>query len=248
MKNGLLLHIDAANTKSYPNSGTTVYDLMKNENFSIIDDGGYFNHNPSNYAFEIRKSTTPGLEGGAGIRTTVTTEALKAVNFLYNDHTIDVWVKFKDFYPVAYYDPANTTENTSGVITWRGYHAGFYFGSTAINYRVWNNKTGTAGTSVTWAYANIELDKWVNIVGIRSSNTMSFYVNSVLVSGPVSVTTGNTDLGTTNDLCIGQVTPKTSTYSYNTSIDVGCVKLYGRAITASEIKKNFEALRGRYGV
>lgn len=38
---GLIAYLDAANTKSYPGSGTTWYDLTKNENHGTISSGEF---------------------------------------------------------------------------------------------------------------------------------------------------------------------------------------------------------------
>jgi hypothetical protein len=38
---GLVLYLDAANPKSYPGSGTTVFDLKGNNNASLVNGVGY---------------------------------------------------------------------------------------------------------------------------------------------------------------------------------------------------------------
>ncbi len=38
---GLVLYLDAANSKSYPGSGTNWYDLSGNKNDFVIDNNGF---------------------------------------------------------------------------------------------------------------------------------------------------------------------------------------------------------------
>src|SRR6056300_1567619 len=80
VRDGLVLHLDAANVKSYPGSGTTWYDLSGNENNFTLDSSGIV-HNSSEGTFTLSD------EGGAIYTSTLTTAASATVVF---------WMKSND--------------------------------------------------------------------------------------------------------------------------------------------------------
>ncbi len=82
---GLIAYLDAANTKSYPGSGTTWYDLTKNENHGTIssgefvsgDFGGYLRNsgNTSNFFYiTIAHSSTLNSAMDKDLRENETTD------------------------------------------------------------------------------------------------------------------------------------------------------------------------------
>jgi hypothetical protein len=242
--NGLILHIDPANVKSYPGSGTDITDLSKNLDFTTYNSGTYFNHNSANGTFEITRSTTAGSKAGGGFEATASSSSDLAVdNFLYNDHTISLWCKINDIARFLDYDATETTEGNSALLVWRGYHAGFYYNSSNLYYVIWTN-----GSTVSISTSSISEGAWLNIIGRRSSNTLELIINNTSVAGPTSVTTTTTNVNTTDNIRIGYANAGTSNYAWYSDLDIGDVKLYNRALSDDEINKNFEALRGRFGI
>jgi len=85
------------------------------------------------------------------------------------------------------------------------------------------------------------LNTWLHVVGTYDGSSKKIYVNGVLKNS--SAQTGA--LGSPGG------TPKIGTYqgtNYNMSGNIDSVKIYNKALTASEIKQNFNALRGRFGI
>ena len=98
------------------------------------------------------------------------------------------------------------------------------------------------GESVTAAGNFQDTAGWNNAVVSFSSGSFNFYINGNFDSTRTTSTTAFTPSGI---LKIGR-------RSFNTasilSGEVHIVKIYNRVLTALEVKQNFEALRGRYGI
>lgn len=84
---------------------------------------------------------------------------------------------------------------------------------------------------------------WVNIVLLRSSNTVSCYINNVLTGTPFTMSL-DIDLANTN-LWLMRSQHTTGQW---TNGRISTFSIYDRALSTTEIQQNFDALRGRYGV
>ncbi len=84
---------------------------------------------------------------------------------------------------------------------------------------------------------------WYNVVFVRSSSTVSMYINGTLTGTPFTMTT-NISLAVT---ALWLMRSQHSTGQF-TSGDVSAFSVYNTALTASQIRQNFNALRGRFGV
>lgn len=102
----------------------------------------------------------------------------------------------------------------------------------------YNNATWSASSNVgltinTWYYVNFVYN---------GSGTLSFYVNGAS-AGTASLTWPET---TAHNVFVGSWYSVNTIYDFNGTISVA--QLYNRALTAAEVKQNFNALRGRYGI
>jgi hypothetical protein len=95
---------------------------------------------------------------------------------------------------------------------------------------------------VTANSTKISLNTWYHVVGLRdSSNQYVVYVNGVASTNNSTSTLSLTAL----DPRIG-INPASSAEIWNGKIS--SVRLYNRALTASEIQQNYNALRSRFGI
>jgi len=97
-------------------------------------------------------------------------------------------------------------------------------------------------TSVITILNPIQPDTWYHFLVCRdSSNLMSTYANGVLTS----TTTITSDLTNSNyNYIIGDSGALLEPFNGN----VACYRHYNRALTATEVQQNFNALRGRFGI
>ena len=247
---GLVLHLDAANPKSYPGTGTTWNDLSGNRNNGTLINGPTFN----------------GGNGGYIICDGV------------NDY-VEVTERNTnlEFHPLQPYSAFCWVYNLTGTSAGGAIFANMINSVSYQGWDLWINNTTEIATHLisSWS-ANaskvaINFDfagnanKWVNVGytyngtspanSTDSLNSINFYVNGILRT-----------TGKRVDIADGFNTA-TETISYNTSqrfriasrwqsgtissgrpVTISNVSIYNRALTAQEIVQNFEAVRGRYGV
>jgi hypothetical protein len=86
------------------------------------------------------------------------------------------------------------------------------------------------------------INTWSHCLVTGDSSGLKAYVNGILVASNSSAFTPSSP--TVGDMYIGCYSP--SSESFNGKIS--STKIYNRALSAAEVKQNFNALRGRYGI
>jgi hypothetical protein len=198
-----------------------------------------------------KTTTLPAPKYGAGCGIT-TTGDLTVSKFLYNNHTWELWFKINDRVPGVYGN--NSIEGISTLALYRGYHAGFWYSSTALTYQFWDGIVSTpicASWTVGTSGAQINEGSWAQVVVTRSGNVFTPYVNGVQIGTGYTRSPSNTGIGTTNELWIGKtqsIASNTGQFVFYSKNTIGNMKMYNRALSALEVEQNFAALRGRYGI
>ena len=98
---------------------------------------------------------------------------------------------------------------------------------------------GTSNMNVGYS-ATVSLNTWYHMVGTSSSNNHRLYLNNV-VRG--TSTTGTTFASSTDPYTVGY--GNINTYHIG---NVSNCRIYNRALSATEIAQNYNALKGRYGL
>ena len=123
----------------------------------------------------------------------------------------------------------------------QGLHILYNHGSRGMIYGMYSNDNDYGGNWIG------ELNTYYHVVFNYDNSTYNkeFYVNGILQT-PASSTetvysgTGDMRIGMGYSPSVGAAAP-----AYG---DIPIVKIYNRALTASEIQQNFNAVRGRYGI
>ena len=97
-----------------------------------------------------------------------------------------------------------------------------------------STKTVTGGT-------NVATGVWRNVTGIWDGSNIYVYLNSISDATPVSCTSMNT---TTPNMSIASSTND----QYFLNGNIGCVHVYNRALSASEVLFNYNGLKSRFGL
>ena len=223
VEDGLVLALDAGNTKSYPGSGTTWTDLSGNGNNGTLTNGPtYSGDNGGSLSFD-------GVDDYVGCGNDA------SINFGTGDFTVSVW--FRRF--------SNATTNlrllskAASTDTAAAGAAGFCFfgGNTAISFAV----NPTAASPIIGA-ASYSLNEWVNVVGlVERGVSMRTYKNGSLVASttaPVGSVSGTTSLFLGSNVGANLYWPG----------EISNVSLYNRALTAQEIQQNYNATKSRFGL
>ena len=218
---GISLLLDAGKTTSYPGTGTTWNDLSGNGYNGTLTNGPTYSSNNSGYiAFDGSNDVVTG-----SISTSLFTGA----------HTITCW-----FYRLSVTDWSglfsnNTTVYSSSIL-------GFISSSNMVGI----NRAGVDGTAISVDLGSDHLNKWIYcaIVFAGASNgsavTVYAYKNDSLITS-----TGNLywTLSQSPTYDIGR--HYGSSHYFNGYIPY--VAVYNRALSATEIAQNYNALKGRYG-
>lgn len=221
--NGLVLYLDAGNTKSYPGTGTTWTDLSRQGNNGIANNGTAF-------------ST---LNGGCfvfdGADDYVNIGVNKSCNRFTGDFAVSAWVN---------------RSNTGG--TWGNIIGDYYTNSTgnALEWQLMINSTAqlflynvTSGYVINPIASGFSVNTWINVALTRIGSTINLYANTNLVT---SVTNTTTFGSATGNLNIG-VDGNNSAEPYTGKI--AAVTVYkDKGLTAAEVSQNFNALRTRFGI
>jgi hypothetical protein len=93
-------------------------------------------------------------------------------------------------------------------------------------------------TAANFTAGSVSINTWTNITCVYNQTDRLIYQNGVLV-GQQNIGPGTVNLGTMQ-------LSEESIQSYSGAI--ACYKMYNRALSADEIKQNFNALRGRYNL
>ena len=219
--NGLVLHLDAANVKSYPGSGTAVNDISLSGNNGMLVNGASI----SNSAFQFDGSNDyidcgPASQIGSSL----------------TGLTVSFWVR-----PTSKATKI-LVENGNDYLT-----NTFYFAQENADYFTFEICGYSGGAREDLVYANYiyQINTWYYLTGVWSANNrVELYSNGVLSSGTRGGVVRDSVINGNSNLWIGR--RPGGTYPFSGSM--GAVKIYNRALSAAEIKQNFEALRGRYGV
>jgi hypothetical protein len=116
---------------------------------------------------------------------------------------------------------------------------------TVIQWRQYFS-SGQGLTNLSTTTSNyINTNNWAHVVGTFTSGDRRLYINGVLVNSDSQVGTINTNA---NGCSIGAYGGFNGDRSYYYNGNIGSVKIYNRALTASEVAQNFNARRGLYGI
>jgi len=254
VEDGIMLYLDAADPKSYPGSGTTWFDLSGNGRHATLknssaglpthstNNNGYFDFvNNGSYATvghdsEIASAAFDDswnftLGGWVNIHAFYNYGTLinKAASGWYSGSTNGIWLDAAGGGRVLALSCTSESSNPSGYLHSHQLYPGA--GSGAVDL--------------------IVTDSWLKIdyVGLGTNNTKVYLngidTNQVAQIGSVS-RTRNTN---TSHISIGTRSAPSGTATSTPAVDgfISSVYVYGRGLSADEIKQNYEATKGRFG-
>ena len=226
---GLVLYLDAGNTKSYL-AGTNWYDLINNTNFNSSD--YTYPTFTNNYFTFINNGTTSNNIYGSPLSTSTQTQYTRIGWFYLTDYS-------GSWSPVIQNSIGNNSDMgltilSDGTLHFRQYTNTYASGTVFGDYGVSSNGT-------------FNLNKWhmAAIVVNRTSNQVTFYLDGAFDSTKSINVIGNSASdnvvvgGCTNDMYGGTRMLKGR---------ISVVGHYNRLLTSTEILQNYNALKSRYGL
>jgi hypothetical protein len=227
VNDGLVLHLDAANARSYPGSGTVWTDLSGLGNHGTLVNGPtYSSLNKGNLVFD-------GVDDYILVTNPATLKT--------QDFSVSTWI--------------NPGVQTSAVITIVDFDHGISQGwvlqsedaSTNRNfYLAWHDGTRYQPVNEFGVGKGIQIttSSWQNITYSKNGTILRSYLNGVELYHSTA-SNSNVRYVDNRNLMVGRFVNASNRYFKS---GISNVQIYNRALTALEIKQNFNAVRGRYGL
>ena len=214
---GLVLCLDAGNTKSYPGSGTTWTDLSGNGNNGTLTNGPTYSGSSGGYIdFDGTDDYVTGTIDGFNPDSGCTLET-----FVRRPTTPPAWRTYFNIKPNSGNTPFFEMRTSGASLT-----------TTALYFN---------GTDYfTTAYTINSTDFYHMIATYDGAGNINLYINGSLYDTKTSVP--SFAIGANPTITIGRAYSN----DRPTNIEVGVCKVYNKALTAEEIQQNYNALKSRY--
>ena len=228
----LVLCLDAANTRSYSGSGNTWFDVSgRSNNATLVNGptysstlGGYFSCDGTNDYIEVADNSS--LDFGA------------------NNFTAEYWFRKNDIttgYENIWGVNKWNTGGSTGTNEWALNIGHAYTGSSEAVQFVIESST----TSYIMSVSNFpQLYLWNQVVGVRSGSGLSLFVNGALIGS--STPPGFASNTSVNNAGRTLRISNSALNNYYSQADSSIVRIYRQALTADEVKQNYDATRKRY--
>ena len=236
---GLVLYVDAGNNKSYPGSGTTLYDMSGYENSVSLSSATFISNDGAGYFVTASASEYFRINIGHSniLNDTLTTTT--------GGWTIEeILLTIATNYPEAdgpVVASGNAYSNGSTGFDWNhGAYNGYFKSGQSYN------STGAYQDQTTYTIpsAYSQLNKWKirTVVFNRGIDQNKLYINGV------NLHTWDTPNTSGNPIYDGSGITFGTAYGWKSNGKKSIIKIYNRALSDLEIKQNFEALRGRFNL
>jgi len=216
---GLVLNLDAGFTPSYPTTGTTWYDVSSSGNNGTLTNGPAFN------------SSDGGSIVFDAVDDYITASQIFSGNMDSTDLTYNVWCY-----------PTGSSSGFGALVNQGQYNYEPAWMSNGSSFWLWNYDE-------TIIQANgLSQNKWyyVNVIKKGTTHTMTIYYDNTVFSQTVTSSKSGInwgDRGGNVNIYIGQ---NGAGEDYNGRI--ANVRVYSRALSATEILQNYNATKSRFGL
>lgn len=234
--NNLLLNLDAANIKSYPISGNTWSDVSNNaRNGTFV--------NPAGITYSTSNSGCLNFSVGSYITVPHDAEISSKVFGTSTNFTLSAWVfirSFSDYATLVQKAQAGSYSNST---------CGLWVENAVTrNIRLVigsNVGANPAGSYTSVNFSGAQVNTWYYVVGTGNGNSATLYINGQNVGSTLfsNITVSRTENG--NPITIG-----TRSTVNTAQLDglLSCVSVHEIGLSEDQVKQNFEALRGRFGL
>ena len=223
---GLVLHLDAGDSASYPGSGTTWTDLSGNGNNGTLVSMDGNNYSSANGGYLDFDGSSDYVQGTISSST------------FTGPHSICCWFYRQTVKQWSALFSNNVNTTSCSILT-------FIDTSNSLG----TNQTGINGTSVAAVDLGVDhLNKWIYGVitfgGVSNGSAVNVYAYK---DGSLLTNSGSLywNMSSHSSYYVGRH------WASGTEVHDGFISqvtIYNKALTSSEITQNFDALKGRYGL
>jgi hypothetical protein len=237
--NGLVMCLDAANTKSYIGSGTVWNDLSGNRNNANLTAATF-----SNYAIKFNRSTNTRAITASSLDLSTTPTI-----------TINMWVKFLSL-PTGGGDSIRIIAELSD--NYNTFSDSFWSGvaNESSTNRWFTQDKGNVGYNAKNLTTPLpQIDRWYNFTSVydhtqTAPNERIFYIDGVNQTS-IASTEGGTTFNSDNTNNFGNrplYIGGRSTTSLSSDMDLAVFQVYNKALSLSEVLQNYNALKSRFNL
>lgn len=227
VRSGLVLHLDAANRKSYPGSGTTWSDLSgQGNNGTLVNAVGYNSDNKGGLVFD-------------GTNDYVSVNNSNSINISGDNITLEVIYKSNDLPDSSHGDGliskgsgANDGQYEILLLRTSTKHSAFF--------RIQGMGVYSPGSIL------MDLNKIYMITCVLENKRMRIFINNQ--EDGAGQLNSNSIVARETSLSIGSRNLQIGSPSSALNGTIYSAKIYNRALSVTEIQQNFNALRGRYSI
>ena len=217
---GLIGCWDAGNRRSYPTTGTTWTDLADGNNSTLVNGG-------SGLTFDSANGGSIVFDGTNDYTTATNFDNVSPVSGT-NSFAFSMWIYLDNTNPITFI--TQRVDNNNRWSWWWNASNQMFFQSLASG-----SSEGTSGAYV----HSFTADNWYHLALVRDGNTILFYIDSVLkysasFTGSIAAKAAGLNFGYDQQ----------NYASLNGKIAL--VHAYNKALTAAEIKQNYEVMKPRF--
>jgi hypothetical protein len=220
-ESGLTFEIDASNPKSYPGSGTSIYDLSGNNVTGTLTNGP---------TYSSLHGGTITFDGSNDYISMPSSSNL--LSFGTADFSISFWIY------------VNSTSSQTIFTNYNAYNSGFtnylFIGYLNASGGIYILDSSGNTTSPTAVGCSISPNRWTQVTFTRTSTTYSCYKNGVFVNSQSDTDVSYTGTGRTILLGGGL-----ADFGYFNG-QIANLSVYSRALGASEVAQMFDSTKGQF--
>jgi hypothetical protein len=231
VKGNLTMCFDAANPISYISGSTTYTNLSRG---NIVTTATLTNQNSTVTVPQYSSENLGVLTfNGTGSVVSILTNPSTSGFWPIPQFTLETWFK----------SPSLGSGQALGGIFGFTYGVGGYLLNTG-NIRFIVYSTTSSGVSITDTSKNYFDNQWHYVAFINNGISSSLYVDGTLKTSGAAPWNG-TSPWPTNQLAVGR---DNNSSNYYFSGSIGPIKIYNKALTATEITQNYNAVKTRFGL
>lgn len=221
---GLVYHLDASQSESYPTTGTAISDLTSTGGDSTISGATFVNSGSASYwSYDGINDyiISPNLETPLGGET----------------HSTELWI-----YPTG--NGIVTSYLGQASINTSYHHSAIEIVSGNLEFGIWNS-----GMQSTGATSSISNNTWHQVVLTFDGSTVRGYLDGSL-AGTVSTPWLSPHIDSSVDFYIGFGSADSTSQGDGTYFNgrFGVIRIYNDALSATEVLQNYNSTKGRFGI
>lgn len=223
---GLVLCLDAGNQRSYPGSGTILYNISRSNNTATLTNGPIFN-SENNGSIVLDGVNDYILANNISLNSSFSTTSVSHFIWVYPISAGQIVVELGSTTINSGWHDSNIEINTNG----------------SFSFSTWHNTLSNKVTS-----SNQSFNRWYYVGFTYNGTTLNAYINGVSV-GTVNFSRSapyNNGQQTHYALFANDAT-NMGTFGYGGG-RFSNFTVYNRSLNLLEVQQNFNSLRGRFGI